>query len=190
VGPELIFEHGAERPGLDAGRTGHRLDLEHPVERGQVDRDHAGDIVDGARHPADHGRASAVGHRRRPGVRTPVEEVDDILFGLRVAGPALAVGRTDGGERAGGFEPRCGKVEVGEAGRRTQRRLMSGSLADGRTQLGCGLVVEGLVLPAPPPPGTFAIGHHADPTLWRSATLTSRARGVGAAPEAVTAGTR
>ena len=35
--PKLVFQHRSEGTGLDARRPAGAIDLEHPVERGQVD---------------------------------------------------------------------------------------------------------------------------------------------------------
>ena len=64
VRPELVLEHRAEGAGLDARGPRDRIDLEHPVEAAEVDRDDAGEpVADGALDAADDRRAAAVGDR-------------------------------------------------------------------------------------------------------------------------------
>ncbi len=78
---KAVFQCGAEDPGLDAGRAADRVDFEHRVETTQVHR-HGGP-VETRFDPADHGTAAAVRNQRDSLDRTPVEQVDDVLFGSR-----------------------------------------------------------------------------------------------------------
>ena len=71
---ELGLEPGTGRARLDARRARDGIDLEHAVERAQVDRDHA--RVPGARNrvdAADHARAAAERHHRHVALAAPVE---------------------------------------------------------------------------------------------------------------------
>ena len=72
VRPQLVLERGAEHPGLDAGRTGGGVDLEHPVEAVERDRDRA---VAALRRvdPPDHRRPAPVGDGGVTGVVAPLE---------------------------------------------------------------------------------------------------------------------
>ena len=68
VRAELLLEHRSEGAGLDPRRPRHRVDLEHPVEAAEIDRDDAGEpVTDGALDAADDRRAAAVGDRRDAG---------------------------------------------------------------------------------------------------------------------------
>ena len=65
VRAELVLERGAVHAGLDPRRARLAVDLEHPVERAEVDADRAAVVVvDVALDAADHRRAAAVGDRR------------------------------------------------------------------------------------------------------------------------------
>ena len=70
---ELSLEARPGGAGLDAGGARDRVDLEHPVERPQVDRDRAG-VGLGLQprlDPAHHAGAAAEGDRRRSGLLAP-----------------------------------------------------------------------------------------------------------------------
>ena len=88
---ELRVERRPEHPGLDPRGARDRVDLEHPVERAEVDRHRARVVVADPRlDPADDAGPAAVGDRRRAGVGAPGEHRLDL--GL-VARPGDQVGR-------------------------------------------------------------------------------------------------
>ena len=80
-----------EHARLNPRRARHRVHLQHPVERAEVDRHRAGvAVADPRLDPADDARPAAVGDRRRARVRAPLEHRLDL--GL-VAGARDQVGR-------------------------------------------------------------------------------------------------
>jgi len=79
VGAQLVLQHRPARPGLDAGCTRDRVDLDDAVQARQVDRHRPRIVVaDVALDAADHRGASAVRDGSGVGVGAPVEEVDDL----------------------------------------------------------------------------------------------------------------
>ena len=89
AGPQLVLEVGSEHAGLYAGRPGHVVDLQHPVET--VERDHHGraQVVVGGDAP-HHRRSPAVGDCHVPVGVTPIK--GGLHLGL-VAGVGHHVGR-------------------------------------------------------------------------------------------------
>ena len=91
MGSELLLEPRAGGARLDARGARDGVDLEHPVERAQVDRDDAkvggaGPGVD----PADHARGAADRHDRDVVLGAPVEDGPQLLL---AGGRGDAVGR-------------------------------------------------------------------------------------------------
>ena len=135
---ELLVERRAEHPGLDPRRPRDRVDLEHPVERAEVDRHRARVVVADPRlDPADDAGAAAVGDRRGAGVGAPREHrldlglvaragdevgrvlepaakaADDVAVGLaeRVRDALAAVVGDDLGQRGRRLQPRRGQLD-------------------------------------------------------------------------------
>src|SRR6266851_6811397 len=98
VRPELRFEIGAERAGLDTRGARHGVDLEHARE---------GTEVEGARgppapaglDPADYAGAAAVGRYRDARARAGFQRAGDVLFRSRQA-DEVRRGREVAGEAA------------------------------------------------------------------------------------------
>lgn len=81
---QLVFQSGAEYSGLNAGRSADVIDLQHPIERAEVEADRTGEIAVQPRlHAADHGSAAAERDHGDAGAARPVEHVDDIGLGAR-----------------------------------------------------------------------------------------------------------
>ena len=108
----------AHRP--RCGRRGHLVDLEHPVEAGQVERHRAGEVVtDVALDAADDRRAAAVGNRPRStrrrtsrGCRRPRPR----WWGTRPRRADGAAGRESPAPRRGTTCPGVGGAVVGRRG--------------------------------------------------------------------------
>ena len=106
VGAELLLQARARRAGADARRARDRVDLEHAVERAEVERDGA---VERARDPrldaADDARAAAVGDDGDVRARRPLEHGLDLALVARagdevgdvLVAPAEAADRVDVG---------------------------------------------------------------------------------------------
>ena len=138
---QLILERRPERAGLDARRTRDVVDLEHPIERAEVERDSA--VVAGpdvGRDTADDGGAAAVGHGGHAFGRAPLEHAfhvllaarqrhevgrmlelsakapHDVRVGLaeRMRGAGVDVVAADVGEGSRHRNPRRGQLERGE----------------------------------------------------------------------------
>ena len=79
VGAELLLEPRAGGAGLDPRRQRHRVDLEHAVERLQVDGHHARMVPAAGRlDAADHARAAAERDHRRARRQRPFEHGLDL----------------------------------------------------------------------------------------------------------------
>ncbi len=89
VGPQLLFQHGTEHAGLDAGRAAGGVDLQDPVHRGQVERQHGAVGVTAVLHAADHRGAAAEGDGGHAVPAGPVQQVGHLLG---VGGPGDQVG--------------------------------------------------------------------------------------------------
>ncbi len=181
VRPQLGFEVGPEHARLDPRRPAGGVDVEHAVEGGEVERDHAAAPVPAVLHSPDHRTARSVGHDDRVRALGPVQEVHDVLLAagegdlvrcrteFAAQGPYdVAVGLAVG---VGGPVRRGVGHQVGEGGRRADPGLRQIDAADvGHRQRGVGrtgdqraeggalAVGQGLVLGAPAPPGTAASG--------------------------------
>ena len=131
---QLVLEPRAGRAGLDPRRARGAIDLEHPVEAPQVDRDRARVAVADARlDAADDAGAAAVGDRRRAALarttraraatsassrgnattsgtwsKRPRNAAHDVAVGLAVGvrRAVVQLGRADLGERGRRLEPR------------------------------------------------------------------------------------
>src|SRR5262249_53316853 len=83
-GFQLLFQVRTISPSLDAGRLRGRIDLQHPVEVLQIDRDRCRVVRAGRRlDSSDDAGASSEGHCRRSRGAAPVQYVGDLLFGAR-----------------------------------------------------------------------------------------------------------
>ncbi len=96
VRPQLALEARTEHPRLHAGRPAGAVDLEHPVETGQVEGD--GGAVEARLDAARDAAPAAVRHHGEARSRAPVEHVDDVPLRQRpdhqvghVLEPALEV---------------------------------------------------------------------------------------------------
>ncbi len=81
---QLALQHRAGRAGLDPRGARDRVDLEHTIERAQVERDRAritGRHV--GRHTADDRCAAAVGDRGDALGRAPLEQLLDVALVAR-----------------------------------------------------------------------------------------------------------
>ena len=88
---KLVLQHRPGRAGLDARRARYFVHLNDPVERAEVDRDHAGILTGQPRlHPAADAGAAAEGDRRVALVATPREHGLDLSLASR---PGDDVGR-------------------------------------------------------------------------------------------------
>src|SRR5437764_6003546 len=181
VGPQLVFEDGTERAPLYARGARDGIDLEHAIERGEVDARHAGIRV--AHQPGldttHHRRPAAVRNGRHIGARTPVEQRDDLVLVARegddvggrvelttktahdvavrlavgVRRAIEEVGRSDRGERRRWAHARGPQLDGGQVGRRADLDVgPPESFADGATEPAHAVGRKRLVLPAPAPP--------------------------------------
>ena len=185
AGTELVLEHRAQGPGLDPGGATDAIDLEHPVQSGEVDGHHAGvGVTDAGLDPTHHRRAAPVGDGGDAGVGAPVEQGHDVGLG---AGPGHHV-RGIGQAAERGCGPRlgrpcrgCGRPAPTGPSVQVDARAAGASMRDGRrsrvrdrrrgvVRLGRepeaghgpaeGLAlpgVGGLVLPPPSPPRASTI---------------------------------
>ena len=89
AGPELVLEVGSEHAGLDAGRPGDVVDLQHLVELVEGDHHGGAQVVVGGDAP-HHRRSAAVGDRY---VAVGVAPVEGGFHLLLIAGVGHHVGR-------------------------------------------------------------------------------------------------
>ncbi len=141
---QLVLQVRAERPALDAGGQGHRIDLHHAVQALEVDRDHAA-VAGGHRglHAAhhagpaaerDHGRAGSggplqhgldllltpgVGHDVRDVIEPAAKRSHDVAVGpaIGVQSPLVGVLSADLIQPAGRPQPGRRQAELGQANR-------------------------------------------------------------------------
>ena len=176
---ELVLEPRARRPGLDARGPRHGIDLEHAVERAQVERDSTRvAVAHGRLDTANHARPAAVRDRGRARVRAPFEHglalalvarerdhvrrvveaaaegAHDVAVGLAVGvrGALVQLGRADLGERGRRLEPRRRQLHVLERYRALDLGVAEAEVrADRGRGLEHMLVRRLLVLEAPAP---------------------------------------
>ncbi len=89
---QLILEDRSPGTGLDAGRERQGIDLQHPVKRREIDRDHARVSlrVHTRLDPAHHARPAAEGDDRGSCLQRPCQQRADVGLVLR---PGDHVGR-------------------------------------------------------------------------------------------------
>lgn len=181
VGPQLRLQYGAERAGLDAGRTAGGVDLQDPVHGGEVERQHGAVGVAAVLDAADDRGAAAEGDDGHVLLAGPVQQVghlpvvgragdqvgdpagpaaqrpDDVAVGLahRVRGARLGVG----GDQVRQGRRRCragpGDGQVGDPG---DRQWAGQGARQQRSQRGALRVAGVGVGVAPAPPGPWAGG--------------------------------
>ena len=184
VGPELGLEHGPEGSGLDPGGPADPVDLDHPVEAGQVKGEDAAErVADVGLHPADHRGAPSVGDCGHASRRAPVEqrhhiglvgrmgddvrrmgqvaaqETDGVPVGptVRVGGPVPAIGRAHMRQGTGRADTGGGQVDVFECSRGPgDGRLDSEPSGQGCCEAAGLDSSGGGLLPTPPAPGPGA----------------------------------
>jgi len=93
---QLLFQHRPGGAGLDPRRQRLRIDLQHPVQSPQVERDNR-PIPDPRLNPPNHTRPAAERHHSRPGGLTPSQHRLDLR---------LVLGEGDQIRRVGKFPPK------------------------------------------------------------------------------------
>ena len=212
VRTQLRLQRRPQRPGLDAGGAGYVVNLQRPVQPGQVNGDHG--VGFRRLHPGHHAAAAPVGYRHNVGIGAPVQRGYDFRFGARVGDdirrvrkialetpdavaetapvgmrrPVVVVGDAKLRHQRVGQNARLAEVEVGVRGRR--RRRPRGSIATVNA-LGHGGVIgrRRLAVGVPPGPETAARRHIIPPQLNRSrfyarhySRIKAAANGLPAAP--------
>ena len=108
VRAELVLERRAEHARLHARGARRAVDLEHPRQLREVERDHAAVVAGDPRlDPADHARAAAEHDRRDPLARAVVEHVGDLGLARRDTRPSRAGARSRAAARAPRRDSSC-----------------------------------------------------------------------------------